>query len=91
MIEIKCRLCDDRDETIHHVISERSKLAGKKDYTPLGGKGDPLEIVQEIKIWPHYPLVQPQTRICPGEWDADFGIQTDHLISAKRPNSVIII
>ena len=26
----KCRLCDDRDETINHMISECSKLAQKE-------------------------------------------------------------
>ena len=26
----KCRLCGDRDETINHIISERSKLEQKK-------------------------------------------------------------
>ena len=26
----KCRLCSDRDETINHIISERSKLAQKE-------------------------------------------------------------
>ena len=26
----KCRLCDDKDETINHIISERSKLAQKE-------------------------------------------------------------
>ena len=26
----KCKLCDDWDETINHIISECSKLAGKE-------------------------------------------------------------
>ena len=29
-IATKCRLCGDRDETINHTISERSKLAQKE-------------------------------------------------------------
>ena len=30
IIIIICRLCDDRDETINHIISECSKLALKE-------------------------------------------------------------
>ena len=39
----------------------------------MGGQGDPLGIVQEIKeikIWPYEQIVYAQPRICPGEWDA---------------------
>ena len=32
----KCRLCDDRDETINHIISECSKLAQKEFMTRHG-------------------------------------------------------
>ena len=39
-------------------------------------------------------MVYTQTRICPKEWDekirSDFVIQTDHLISARRPDLMII-
>ena len=31
----KCTLCDDRDETINHIISECSKLA-QKEYQVIG-------------------------------------------------------
>ena len=37
--------------------------------TWLGGKGDLLEIVQEIGIWPYKQMVYAQSRICPGEWE----------------------
>ena len=40
----KCRLCGDRDEKINNIISECSIL---------GGKGDPLGTMQEIKIRPN--------------------------------------
>ena len=43
----KCRLCGERDETINHVISERSKRA-QNGWTRMGGQGDPLGNVQEI-------------------------------------------
>ena len=29
----KCRLCDDRDETVNHIISKCSKLTKKKSET----------------------------------------------------------
>ena len=38
-------------------------------------------------------MVNAQPRIYPGEWHAllwDFEIQTDHLISARRPDLIII-
>ena len=38
----RCRLCDDRDETINHIISECSK------FTLTGWEGDSLGIVQEV-------------------------------------------
>ena len=50
----KCRLCGDRDETINHRRSECSKL-GQKEYKTRHdwvGEGDPLGIMQKIKIWP---------------------------------------
>ena len=62
----KCWLCGDINETINH-INECSKQAQKE--IRLGGKGDLLGIVQEIKIWQYYQIVYIQTRICPWEWD----------------------
>ena len=52
----RCRLCGDKDKTINHIINECSKLAQKeykKRHDWVGGQGDPLGIVQEIKVWPH--------------------------------------
>ena len=50
--ESSYRLCDDRDESINHIISESSKLAQKEDNTRYQwvGKDDPLGIVQEFLI-----------------------------------------
>ena len=59
----------------------------------MGGDGDPLEIVQEIEIWPYYQMVHAQIRILQAReihkilWD--FEIQTDKQIPATRPNLVI--
>ena len=36
----------------------------------LGGKDDPSEIAQKIKIWPHNQMVHAQTRILSRELDA---------------------
>ena len=40
-----------------------------KDYTWLGGQGDPLEILQETEVWPCEHRIYAQPRICSGEWD----------------------
>ena len=65
---IRCRLCDDRDETINHIISECSKLE-QKEYKTGGGQGYPLGIVQEVVTWTYEQMVYAQPRICPGEWN----------------------
>ena len=38
-----------------------------QDKVPLGGKGNLLGTVQEIKTWPYYLMVNAQTRIPPRE------------------------
>ena len=50
-----------------------------------------VEIVLEIKIWLYYLMVYPQTKIHPRKWIFwDLGIETDHLISARRQEFVLI-
>ena len=41
-----------------------------QDDARLGGKGDRLGTVLEIKIWPYYQMVLVKNRIRPKEWDA---------------------
>ena len=55
----RCKLCGDIDETINHMISERSKLAQKeyKTRTTLVRQGDPLRTVQEIEIQPYKEML----------------------------------
>ena len=67
----KCRLCGNRDEIVND-ISEYSKLPQNEYKTRhnLSGKGDPLGIVQEIKIWLYYQMISVQTKISPRKWDA---------------------
>ncbi len=60
----------------------------------IGGQGDPLVIVQEIEVLPYtkwymhnseYVLENETHKLL---WD--FEIQTDHIISARRPDLIII-
>ena len=52
-------------QTVSDIINECSKLADKEfqDHAWLGGKGNTLRIVQEIKIWPWWQVVNAQIRI----------------------------
>ena len=93
----KCRLCGDRDEIINHIISECSKIAQKEYKTRHNwmDKGIHWEMCKEIEIWPYEQMVYIQPNSCPGEWHTnkilgDFNIQTDHLISPRRPHLIII-
>ena len=86
----KCSLCDDRGETIKHVISECSKLAQKKykarhDWV---GKVIPWEMSKKLKFdhtnkwYMHNPAPVQENGTHKLLWD--FNIQTDHLIPARR-------
>ena len=63
----KCRLWDDRNETINHIISECSKLAQKEYKTRHDWVGKLSKKMTHKLLWV-------------------FDIQTDHLISARRPD-----
>ena len=92
----KCRLCDDRDETINHIISECSKLALKKYKTRHDwvGKVIQWEMCKKLKFdhtnkwYMHNPAPVLENDIHKPLWD--FDIHTDHLISARRPDLIII-
>ena len=90
----KCRLCGDRDETNH--ISGCSKLA-QKEYKARHdwvGKVIHWEMCKKFKfdhtnIWyMHNPVPVLENDTHKLLWD--FDIQTDHLISARRPDLTII-
>ena len=58
-----------------------------------GRDGDPLRIVQEIKIWPFHQMHKPE---CVPENEThkilcDFELQTDHLVPARRPGITDIV
>ena len=92
----KCRLCGDRDETINHIISECSKLAQKeyKARHDLVGKVIHWEMCKKFKfdhankydVNNPAPVLENDTHKL--LWD--FDTQTDPLISARRPNFIII-
>ena len=93
----KCKLCSDRDETINHIISECCKLAqkGYKARHDWVGKVIHWEMCKKFKFdhtnkWyiMHNPPPILENDTHKLLWD--FNIQTDHLISARRPDLIII-
>ena len=89
----KCRLCGDRDETISHIISECSKLA--QDYKARHdwiGKVIHWEMCKKFdhpnKWYMHNTASVLENDTHKLLWD--FNIQMDHLISARRPDLIII-
>ena len=92
----KCRLCDDRNETINHIISECSKLA-QKEYKTRHDRVSKVihwEMCKKFKFDPknkwymHNPASTLENYTHKLQWD--FDIHTDHLISANRPDLTII-
>ena len=92
----KFRLCVDRDETINHIISECNKLAQKEYKTRHDwvGKVIHCEMCKNFKFdytnkwYMHNPAPVLENNTDKLLWDID--IQTDHLISARRPDLIII-
>ena len=92
----KCRLCGNRDETINHKISKCSKLALKEYKTRHDWVGKVIhwEMCKKFKFdhknkWNmHNPAPVLENSTHKILWD--FDIHTDHLISARRPDLIII-
>ena len=92
----RCRLCGDRDETINHIISECSKLAQKEYKTRNNWVGKVIhwELCKKLKFdhankwYMHNPESVLENEMHKLLWD--FDLQTDHLISARWPDLVII-
>ena len=92
----KCRLCGDRDETINHIIRKCSKLAqkGYKARHDCVGKMIHREMYKKFKFddaneWYMNnppPILENDTH----KLQLDFDIHTDRLISARRPDLMII-
>ena len=92
----KCRLCGDRDETINHIISECSKFA-LKEYKARHycvGKLIHWEMCKKFKFdhadkwYTHNP--EPVQGNDTHKFLWDFDIKTDHLISTRKPDLIII-
>ena len=87
----KCRLCGDRDEIINHIISECSKLAQKEYKTRYDWVGKVIhwEMCRKFKF--HHTnkwyMRNPASVL---ENVTHKLIRTDHLISARRPDIIII-
>ena len=91
----KCRLCGDREKNINH-ISERSKFA-QKEYKARHdwvGKLFHWEMCKKFKfdlakkLYIHNPAPVLENNTHKLLWD--FDIKTDHLISVRRPDLIII-
>ena len=92
----KCRLCGDRDETINHIISECSKLAQKEYKTRHNWVGMVIhwKMCKKFKFdhtnkwYMHNPAPVLENDTHKLLWD--FDIHTDHLISARTPDLILI-
>ena len=92
----KRRLCGDRDETINHIISECNKLAQKEYKTRHDwvGKVIDWEMCKKFqfdhtnKCYMHNPAPVLENDTHKLLWDID--LHTDHLMSARRPDLIII-
>ena len=92
----KCRLCGDRDDTINHIVSECSKLEHEEYKTRYDWVGKVIhwEMSKKFKFehtnkwYMHSPAPVPDNDTHKLLWD--FDIHTDHLISARRPDLIII-
>ena len=92
----KYRLCGDGDETVNHIINECSKLA-QKEYKARHdwvSKVIHWDMCKEFKFdhankWYMHnpaPVLDNDTHALL----LDFNIQTDHQITARRPDLIII-
>ena len=89
---IKCRLCGDRDETINQIISElaqeymtRHNWVGKVIHWKMCKKS---KFDHTKKWYMHNPALFLENDTYKLLWE--FDIHTDHQISARRPDLIII-
>ena len=92
----KCRLCSDRDKTINHLTRECGKLVQKEYKTRYDWVGKVIhwEMCKKFKFdntnkwYMHKPASVLENNTRKLLWY--FDIQTDHLISTRRPHLMII-
>ena len=85
----KYRLCGYRDETLNHILSECSKLAQKEYKTRHDwvDKRIHWEMCKEFELdHTNAPVLENDTH----KLLLDFDIHTDHLISPRRHDHIII-
>ena len=89
-------MCDERDESITHLIAECKKLA-RKEYKQIHdniARIVHLELCQkcglvgEVKWYNHKPASVVENERIKIMWD--FNIQTDHVIQYRRPGIVVL-
>ena len=92
----KCRMCNERDETIFHILSECSKLA-QSDYRKRHDKVaqnvhwnicKKFELPHAKNWYDHVAEKVTENNKAKVLWD--FTIQTDHVIEARRPDIVVL-
>ncbi|XP_077972208.1 uncharacterized protein LOC144427222 [Styela clava] len=95
-VSAKCRMCDARDETVFHILCECSKLA-QREYKY---RHDNLARIvhwelcklyglnRENNWYDHTPEKSQNNDNVTILWD--FNIQTDHVITHRRPDIVVI-
>ena len=91
----KCKLCGDRDDMINHIVNECNKLAQKEYQTRHDWVGKVIhwEMCKKLKFdhknkWYKHKATSVQENYT-HELIWEFDIQTDHLISARRPDHII--
>ena len=92
----KCRMCEERDDSIAHLIAECKKLAQKEykqrhdNITRIVHLGlcQKFGLVDEVKWYSHKPagvLENERYKIL-----CDFNIQTNHVIQHRRTDIVVL-
>ena len=86
----ECRLCGDKNETIHHIISECIKLEQKEYKIKYGRAKKLIHSEFDHNTWWYIgkPVSVFENETYKILWD--FEIQTDHLIPVRRSNLVLI-
>lgn len=92
----KCRMCNQKDETVAHIITACSKIAGSLYKTRHNNVAAALHhgICRHYGVqtcdntWLHDPKPTEENERAKILWD--FEIRTDRVISARRPDLVVV-
>ena len=94
--DTKCRLCKEKEETVSHLLSACPKLAGSqyiRRHNEVAkilhhGISKHHNIQTTERTWMHQPEAVTETERVKILWD--FEIRTDRIITARRPDIVVI-